>query len=746
MTSPQGFVSRAEIARLAQVKRPAVTNWERRHKDYPRPRLVEGEELFAVEALLEWLDLRRIASNALLPDERPGATFGERFRRNLAGPAAQMPQARSAARREQPATSDLWRTLERLRGTYDIVRYRDLVLSLIYTRAQDRDGWSSVVTGSRSDATALMTFIVNKLGTGDMLSPVAFNVDAKIPAELVEFADVAVGELGGAGAFRALLDRFATLEGRRGGEFYTPPSVVRVLVDALAAETPGEIYDPCCGSGEILLTAALQAPGLTVHGDALNAEALVLAKMNMTLHGIDARLGRQSLDVLSRPDQPSPSYSYIVANPPFGIRNWSQEDPALNRSWLYGPPPRGNADFAWLQFVLERLAPGGRAAVVMPAGAAFRGGRERAIRQAMVADGCIESVIALPSMLFYNTAIGATIWVLRRSPTPRQELLLVDATGLGRLSQRAQRELSEEDHEAIRDVLADWRAGVIPANEALPTAVVTGEELSRSDYDLTPGKYAISEPAARTDDGRQGIETLLRELDRLHEQAARADMAVDQVIGRPQILESPIGELPPGWREVSLADISELTAGPFTRASDDGPVGVVKPRNLEGGPISGIFGGRISGTFDRIDEDTAGKLESYRLAEGDIVCTRTGVIGRHALVTSAHQGWVCGTGLIRIRPRGGVDPQYLSDYLSSPSVLDWLTRNSAGSVLPSINIRVLGTLPVVLPPTEVRETIGRALQALSDKITVHEQIARTTAALRDTLFPLLASGRVMPPE
>ncbi|MEV4835655.1 N-6 DNA methylase [Nonomuraea sp. NPDC049486] len=737
MTSPQGFVSRAEIARLAQVKRPAVSNWERRHKEYPRPRLVEGEQLFLVEAVLEWLDQRRIPSNALLADERPGATFGERFRRNLASPAAQLPQARPAFRSELPTTADLWRTLERLRGTYDIVRYRDLVLSLIYTRAQDRVEWSDVLAGSRGDATARTTPIVSKLRTGDT----ALNVDTNISAELVEFADTAVGELGGAGAFRALLDRFAMLERKRGGEFYTPPSVVRVLVDVLAAEAPGEIYDPCCGSGEILLTAALQTPGLTVHGDALNAEALVLAKMNMALHGVDAKLGSQSIDVLSRPDQALSSYSYIVANPPFGIRDWSREDPALNRSWLYGPPPRGNADFAWLQLVLERLEPGGRAAVVMPAGAAFRGGRERVIRQAMVADGCIESVIALPPMLFYGTAIGATIWVLHRSTHPRQELLLVDATGLGRLSQRARREFSEEDHEAIRDVLANWRAGVVPAREALPTAVVTAEELSSSDYDLTPGKYAIRKPAASTDDCRQDIATLLRELDRLQEQAARADLAMDQVIRRAQILESPFGELPPGWREVTLVDISELTSGPFTRftrASDDGSVGVVKPRNLDGG--------RISGTFDRVDEDTAGKLANYRLAEGDIVCTRTGTFGRHALVTSAHEGWICGTGLIRIRPREAVDPQYLSDYLSSPWVLDWLTRNSAGSVLPSINTRVLGTLPVVLPPAEVQGTIGRTLHALSDKITAHEQIARTTVALRNALFPLLTSGRVIPPE
>ncbi|RBQ21208.1 hypothetical protein DP939_00280 [Spongiactinospora rosea] len=641
--------------------------------------------------------------------------------------------------REPSATADLWRTVERLRGTYDIVRYRDLVLSLVYTRAQDQDGWSSILAAGRSKAAIPMTSIVDKLATGDTLPPIAFNMNAKIRTELVEFVDDAVRALGGAEAFQALLDRFATLEGQRGGEFYTPPSVVRILVDALNAEAPGDIYDPCCGSGEILLSAALRAPGLTVHGDALNAEALVLAKMNMTLHGVDARLGTQSIDVLSRPDQHSSSYPYIVANPPFGTRDWSRRDPELVKSWLYGPPPRRNAEFAWLQFVLERLAPGGRAAVVMPVGTLFRGGRERVIRQAMVAGGCIESVIALPSMLFYGTAIGTTIWVLRAAPNPRQDLLLVDATRLGQLSQRARRKLSEEDHQAIREVLADWRAGVTPAHKTLPTAVVTAEDLSGSDYDLTPSKYAIGEPAAAgTGDGRQGVETLLRELVRLHEQAAKADMTVDQVIGRAQIREFPIGELPPGWREVSLADLGELTSGPFIRASDDGTVGIVKPRNLEGGCISG--------TYDRIDEDTAGKLDNYRLAEGDIVCTRTGGIGRHALVTSAHQGWVCGTGLIRIRPREGADPRYLSDYLSSPSVRDWLIRHSAGSVLPSINTRVLGTLPVVLPPAEAQETIGRVLEAFSDKITAHDEIARTTAALRDVLFPLLTSGRVIPPS
>ncbi|GAA3418388.1 restriction endonuclease subunit S [Streptosporangium vulgare] len=198
------------------------------------------------------------------------------------------------------------------------------------------------------------------------------------------------------------------------------------------------------------------------------------------------------------------------------------------------------------------------------------------------------------------------------------------------------------------------------------------------------------------------------------------------------MVSSLIGELPDGWTEVRLEEICELKAGVSTPADSGGPVAVMKPRN--------IADDRFTGIPDGIGEEAAAKLPSYRLMAGDVVCVRTGGIGKHALVTAEQEGWVIGTGIIRLRPGPWVDPPYLSHYLSHPSVQNWFARNGSGTAVPNISTRVLGALPVVLAPLPVQHSIGKTLGALNEKIATHERICRTTAQLRDTLLPLLMSG------
>ncbi|MEV4072328.1 N-6 DNA methylase [Nonomuraea fuscirosea] len=541
MNAPHAHVSRSDIARLAQVKRPAVSNWERRHADFPQPERVEGEDRFPVESMMRWLGQRRIPRNALLPGEQPGATFGDRFRKNLLGHSGTSDAEAPVMHEPSPAggvEDETWRSIQRLRGPYEVAHYRDLVLSLVFLRAQEPDAWLS----HAGEAHALPRLSIDALRrlrrmTDGIQRPWIGAEDWRAPSELIDVIDRAVHAFGGAEVFRTLLDRFASWEGRRGGEFYTPPSVVRTLVDALAAEPSADIYDPSCGSGEILLAAALHAretgakEGFVVHGDALSPEALVLAEMNMTLHGVEARLHRQDEKVLERPYDACLRYPYIITNPPFSMRSWSSSDPADSAHWRYGPPPRHNADFAWLQYVLARLRPLGRAAVLMPPGAAFREGREQAIRRGMVEDGRVEALIALPPMLFYSTGIGATIWILHHPERPRREILFADATGLGRLARRNHRHLSEEDHVAVKQVLADWRAGVVPVHAMLPTAVVTHEELRDHGYNLNPSRYAARASVSTTDGGQEAVSRLRSRLDLLHEQAAEADVAVNRMMG-----------------------------------------------------------------------------------------------------------------------------------------------------------------------------------------------------------------------
>ncbi|WP_433512559.1 restriction endonuclease subunit S [Nonomuraea sp. CA-143628] len=197
---------------------------------------------------------------------------------------------------------------------------------------------------------------------------------------------------------------------------------------------------------------------------------------------------------------------------------------------------------------------------------------------------------------------------------------------------------------------------------------------------------------------------------------------------------SLIGELPAGWTQVELGELGELRAGATTPADSDGPVAVVKPRNL--------VDGRLQGDTDHISEEEAARLFRYRLTVGDIVCVRTGNLGRHALVSAEHEGWLFGTGIIRVRPNKRIDPRYLNHYLGHQLVQDWFRRNAAGAAIPSISTTMLTTLPVALAPLETQKSIGQTLAALTEKIAAHERISQATTELRDTLLPLLLSGAV----
>jgi restriction endonuclease S subunit len=191
---------------------------------------------------------------------------------------------------------------------------------------------------------------------------------------------------------------------------------------------------------------------------------------------------------------------------------------------------------------------------------------------------------------------------------------------------------------------------------------------------------------------------------------------------------------PAGWAEMSLRDICELVPGAPTHDEPDGPVPVLKPRNL--------IAGRLAGPTDRISAEEAAQRHRYQVRAGDILCARTGSIGKVGLADVEQEGWIFGTGLICVRPSQQADPQYLSLYLTHPAVADWIDRHARGTAIPSISSRVLGTLPVSFPSLSTQQAIGQAVKALNDKIEAHRQICETTAELRDALLPLLFSGQL----
>jgi type I restriction enzyme S subunit len=217
------------------------------------------------------------------------------------------------------------------------------------------------------------------------------------------------------------------------------------------------------------------------------------------------------------------------------------------------------------------------------------------------------------------------------------------------------------------------------------------------------------------------------------------------------VTSTDTGELlPPGWSRVLLRDLcASLSAGPATRAEDKGHFGtdggtpVVLPRDLGGRRIVP----EEAAAVPAIPWDRARTLAKYQLAEGDILITRTGTVGRCALVTGEHAGWLFHPNLVRLRLPGKVTvpPAYLAAFLSSTAAQEWIRTRTAGSVIPSLSIRTLGELPVALPPAAEQAAIGATLAALDDKIQAHTEIARATRAYRGVLADALMSG-VLPPE
>ena len=394
--------------------------------------------------------------------------------------------------------------------------------------------------------------------------PSGFNresVDQRRLGELLDILNTA--RFTGDGAARArdllgevyeyFLEKFAQAEGKRGGEFFTPPSVVRVLVNVLEPQE-GRIYDPCCGSGGMFVQAEkfLEAhdrdkTALSIYGQELNERTWRMARMNLAIHGLNGNLGPVWGDTFARDMHPDRQADYVLANPPFNITDWhrKEDDPR----WRYGVPPAGNANYAWIQHILSKLAPGGRAGVVMANGSmSTNSGGEGEIRAQIVEADLVSCMVALPSQLFRSTGIPACLWFFTRDKTAGADgvvdrtgqVLFIDARDLGYMIDRAQRSLSDEDIAKIADTYHAWRGTESAQAKELAYEDVPGfcknatlQEIKDSNYALTPGRYVGAVEAE--DDGEaieEKIERLTKELFAQFDESARLQAEVLAQLGR----------------------------------------------------------------------------------------------------------------------------------------------------------------------------------------------------------------------
>ena len=480
----------------------------------------------------------------------------------------------------------LWKAADKLRGSMDASEYKHVVLGLVFLKYIDdafaeRRGQLSAdlatggITGeaadelleSRDEYTAEGVFWVPPEARWEYLQAQAKQpeigklIDAAMDAvevenpslrgvlpknfarpsldvrRLGELVDLIAGlGLGGSEhkekdllgrVYEYFLGRFASQEGKGGGEFYTPRSVVKLLVE-MVEPYKGRVYDPCCGSGGMFVQSErfVETHGggrndIAVYGQEMNDTTWRLAKMNLAIRGIEASLGPRWADSFHEDLHPDLKADFILANPPFNVSDWGGEHLREDRRWAYGVPPVGNANFAWLSHMASKLSPKGVAGVVLANGSlSTQQSGEGEIRQKMVDGDLVECIVALPGQLFYTTPIPVSLWFLNRDKSSggkrgwrdrRGEVLFIDARQIGYMADRTHREFTDADVARIADTYHAWRGEPgAPAYEDVPgfCASATVEQIAEQRFILTPGRYVGTEEAE--DDGEPIEEKIAR--------------------------------------------------------------------------------------------------------------------------------------------------------------------------------------------------------------------------------------------
>ena len=370
----------------------------------------------------------------------------------------------------------------------------------------------------------------------DMISIIGFGGDAHQARDLL-------GQV-----YEYFLGQFASAEGKRGGQFYTPASIVKTLVAVLNPHH-GKVYDPCCGSGGMFVQSEkfIEAHGgklgdVSIYGQESNPTTWRLAAMNLAIRGIDFNLGKEPADSFIRNQHSDLRADFVLANPPFNISDWWHGSLEGDPRWVYGTPPQGNANYAWLQHMLFHLKSSGRAGIVLANGSMSSSqNSEGDIRKAMVEADVVEVMVALPGQLFFNTQIPACLWFLAKQKTKRPgEVLFIDACKLGTNISRVQIELLDRDIERIAQTVANWRGVPLDAGgEIAEYADVAGfcrsvtlAEIAEHGHILTPGRYVGAEAVEDDDEAfADKMQNLTAQLGEQMAKGAELDQLIRQKLG-----------------------------------------------------------------------------------------------------------------------------------------------------------------------------------------------------------------------
>lgn len=328
--------------------------------------------------------------------------------------------------------------------------------------------------------------------------------------------------------------KFAEKEGKSGGEFYTPSSIVKTLVSILKPFDNCRVYDCCCGSGGMFVQSAKfirahsgNRGSISIYGQEANADTWKMAKMNMAIRGIDADLGPYQADTFTNDLHPTLKADFILANPPFNYSPWNQEKLLDDVRWKYGTPPAGNANYAWIQHMIHHLAPNGKIGLVLANGAlSSQSCGEGEIRQKIIEDDLIEGIISLPPKLFYSVQIPVTLWFISQNKKQKGKTVFIDARKMGHMVDRKHRDFSEEDIQKLADTFEAFQNGTLEDEKGF-CSVATIQDIAKQDYVLTPGRYVGIEE--QEDDGEPFDEKMTRLTSELSDMFERSHELEDEI-------------------------------------------------------------------------------------------------------------------------------------------------------------------------------------------------------------------------
>jgi type I restriction enzyme M protein len=480
---------------------------------------------------------------------------------------------------EEPLEKQLWKTADKLRKNIDAAEYKHIVLGLIFLKYIS-DAFEELYSKLKQDAAngadpedkdeykAENVFFVPKDARwNDLLSkakhpdigkfvddamdalekenaslkgvlPKVFarqNLDPTSLGELIDLVgNIALGNAKARSAdvlghvFEYFLGEFALAEGKKGGQFYTPRSVVELLVEMLEPYK-GRVFDPCCGSGGMFVHSEKfvtehqgKVNDISIYGQESNQTTWRLAKMNLAIRGLDSSQVKWNNEGSFLNDAHKDlKADYIIANPPFNVSDWGGDLMRTDGRWQYGTPPIGNANFAWIQHFLYHLAPNGQAGFVLAKGSlTSKTSGEADIRKALIENSLIDCIVNLPAKLFLNTQIPASLWFMNRNRTNgifrnrSKEILFIDARNLGHLINRRTKELSQADISKISETYHTWR-NPDDNYEDIPGFCASApiKKVAELDYVLTPGRY-VGLPDDEDDfDFKERFTTLKAELE-----------------------------------------------------------------------------------------------------------------------------------------------------------------------------------------------------------------------------------------